>query len=64
MIRNFAQGLLKEFQQELQNKANYIAEGRCRNFDEYKHACGCIQGLTFAVATTKSLLEKVENDDE
>lgn len=64
MIRNFARGLLKELQQEIDDKTTYIAEGRCRSFEEYKHACGCIQGLTFAVATTKSLLEKAEINDE
>jgi len=48
----------------MNNYADDLASGICRNFDEYQKLCGVIQGLSLAERHVMDLLEKVEKLDE
>lgn len=40
------------------------AAGRAINFDEYRHVCGIIRGLTFAETLIKDLAKRMELADD
>jgi len=42
----------------------FLAAGRAINFDEYRHVCGIIRGLTFAESLIKDLAQRMELADE
>ena len=43
---------------------NYLAEGKCETFEEYKRICGEIRGLLIARGYILDLKQKTENSDE
>lgn len=43
---------------------SFLAAGRAINFDEYRHVCGVIRGLTYAESIIKDLANKMELSDE
>jgi hypothetical protein len=48
----------------MNNYADDLAGGMCRNFDEYQKLCGVIQGLATAERYLIDLAEKVEKANE
>jgi hypothetical protein len=64
MIRDFARVLREKLRIDMNNYADDISGGSCRNFEEYQKLCGVIQGLAFAEAHLLALLEKVEESDD
>lgn len=64
MIKEFASVLRKKLRDDMNNYADDLAGGSCRNFEEYQKLCGVIQGLALAESHLLSLLEKVEKSDE
>lgn len=56
--------LLAEFQEEIDGNANALHQGAVKDFAEYKHLCGVIQGLRLAQSIVKALADKLENFDE
>jgi len=46
------------------DNAAFLAAGRADGFDEYRHVCGVIRGLTFAESIIKDLATKMELADE
>lgn len=64
MIKEFASVLRKKLRDDMNNYADDLAGGSCRNFEEYQKLCGVIQGLAFAEAHLLALLEKVEESDD
>jgi hypothetical protein len=56
--------LLAEFQEEIDGNANALRQGAAKDFAEYKHLCGVIQGLSLAQSIVKALADKLENFDE
>ena len=64
MIKEFASVLRKMLRDDMNNYADDLAGGSCRNFEEYQKLCGVIQGLALAESHLLSLLEKVEKSDE
>lgn len=42
----------------------FLAAGRADGFDEYRHVCGVIRGLTFAESIIKDLAQKLELADD
>ena len=64
MIKEFARVLREKIRTDMNNYADDIAGGACRNFDEYQKLCGLIQGLALAERYLLDLAEKVENSDE
>jgi len=64
MIDEFARVLREKIRTDMNNYADDLAGGSCRNFDEYQKLCGVISGLAIAERYILDLLEKVENEDE
>ena len=64
MIQEFARVLREKIRTDMNNYADDVATGSCRNFDEYQKLCGVIQGLAIAERHLLDLAEKVEKSDE
>jgi len=64
MIQDFARVLREQIRKDMNNYADDLAGGICRNFDEYQKLCGVIQGLAQAERYIIDLVQKLENSDE
>jgi hypothetical protein len=64
MIHEFARVLREQIRTDMNNYADDLAGGICRNFDEYQKLCGVIQGLATAERYLIDLAEKVEKANE
>jgi hypothetical protein len=64
MIQEFARVLREQIRTDMNNYADDLAGGMCRNFDEYQKLCGVIQGLATAERYLIDLVEKVEKANE
>ena len=64
MIQDFARVLREYIRKDMNNYADDLAAGVCKNFDEYQKLCGVIQGLAYAESHLMALLKKVETSDE
>tara|TARA_R110000822_G_scaffold296924_1_gene419456 strand:+ start:302 stop:493 length:192 start_codon:yes stop_codon:yes gene_type:complete len=54
----------KKIRTDMNNYADDLAGGACRNFEEYQKLCGTIQGLALAERYLIDLAEKVERADD
>ena len=61
MIQDFANVLRNQIRTDMNNYADDIAGGACRNFEEYQKLCGIISGLALAERYVLDLLKKVED---
>lgn len=61
---NFAQVLRAQIREDIDSYSADVAAGRCKNYDEYQHLTGKIQGLSRAEAYLNALLEKVQKQDD
>ena len=64
MIQDFARVLREQIRTDMNNYADDLAGGSCRNFEEYQKLCGVIQGLAMAERYILDLAKKVEDADE
>ena len=64
MIQDFARVLREKIRKDLNDYADDLANGVCRNFEEYQKLCGIIQGLALAERYLLDLLEKVQKSNE
>ena len=64
MIQDFARVLREQIRTDMNNYADDIAGGACRNFDEYQKLVGVIQGLALAERYILDLAKKVEESNE
>ena len=64
MIQEFARVLREKIRTDMNNYADDLAGGACRNFEEYQKLCGIIQGLALAERYLIDLAQKVEQSDE
>jgi hypothetical protein len=64
MIQDFARVLREKLRTDMNNYADDMAGGSCRNFEDYQKLCGLIQGLAIAERYLIDLAEKVEKSDE
>jgi hypothetical protein len=64
MIQEFARVLREQIRTDMNNYADDIAGGACRNFDEYQKLVGVIQGLALAERYLLDLAKKVEEANE
>ena len=64
MIEKFAEVLRSKIRDDMNNYADDIAGGACRNFEEYKELCGVIRGLAIAERYLLDLAKKVEDSDD
>jgi hypothetical protein len=63
MLQKFASVLREQIRVDMNNYADDIAGGACRNYEEYQKLCGVIQGLATAESYLLALLKKVETDE-
>ena len=64
MIDQFARVLRDKLRTDMNNYADDLAGGVCRNFEEYQKLCGLISGLAIAERYLLDLLKESEEDDE
>ena len=46
------------------DQISFLSGGGAKTFDEYRHVCGVIRGLTHAESIVKDLVQKMEYSDE
>jgi hypothetical protein len=64
MIQDFVRVLREKIRTDMNNYADDLAGGACRNFEEYQKLCGIIQGLALAERYLIDLADKAERADE
>ena len=64
MIQDFAHVLRNQIRTDMNNYADDLAGGACRNFEEYQKLCGIISGLALAERYVLDLLKKVEDSHD
>lgn len=56
--------LIQQTDEKVNDLKNFLADGRCENFEEYKRVCGEIRGLLIARGYTLDLKQNLEIADE
>lgn len=56
--------LVSEMQKLIDSKSNFVINGSCKSFDDYRHVSGEIRGLALAIDIIKDREQKVEGLDE
>ena len=64
MIDQFARVLRDKLRHDMNNYADDLAGGVCRNFEEYQKLCGIISGLALAERYLLDLQKEMEESDE
>jgi hypothetical protein len=64
MIDQFARVLRDKLRHDMNNYADDLAGGVCRNFEEYQKLCGLISGLAIAERYLLDLLKEMDEEDE
>jgi hypothetical protein len=63
-IDSFVRVLREKIREDMNNYADDVATGVCKDFESYKQLCGMIQGLALAERHMLDLSRKAEQDDE
>ena len=58
------QFLASELQKLIESRAQSVAEGSCKTFEEYRNTTGIIRGLALAVDLIKDRVQKLKDSDE
>ena len=56
--------LVSEYDKLRNDQVTFLAGGGAKTFDEYRHVCGVIRGLTYAESIVKDLVQRMESIDE
>jgi hypothetical protein len=56
--------LVTEIDKLRANQNSFLSGGGAKTFDEYRHVCGVIRGLTHAETIVKDLVQRMEQSDE
>ncbi len=56
--------IAKEIDKLRGDQESFLAGGGAKSFDEYRHVCGVIRGLTHAETIVKDLVQRMEQSDE
>lgn len=56
--------LLREIDKLKEAQNTHLAGGGAKTFDEYRHVCGVIRGLTHAETIVKDLVQRMDQSDE
>ena len=56
--------LVQQTDEKVAQLKDFLADGRCENFEEYKRVCGEIRGLLIARGYVLDLKQKLENSYE
>jgi len=54
----------KEIDKLRSDQETHLSGGGAKTFDEYRHVCGVIRGLTHAETIVKDLVQRMEQSDE
>jgi hypothetical protein len=63
MSPEFVKVLREKIRTDMNNYADDLSSGTCKSFDDYKHLCGVIQGLSFAERHLIDLVQIAEKAD-
>tara|TARA_R110000803_G_scaffold115339_3_gene183798 strand:- start:269 stop:466 length:198 start_codon:yes stop_codon:yes gene_type:complete len=55
--------LHKQILESSKDNVDFLADGGAKSFDEYRHVCGVIRGLTQADTLINDLVQRLERDD-
>ena len=55
---------IKEIDKLRDGQVSHLANGGAQSFDEYRHVCGVIRGLTHAESIIKDLVQRSEMSDD
>jgi hypothetical protein len=58
------QFLASELQKLIESRAQSVAEGSCKTFEEYRNTTGIIRGLALAVDLIKDREQTLKDSDE
>lgn len=61
---NALEVIVQQTDEKVGQLKDFLADGRCESFDEYKRVCGEIRGLLIARGYTLDLKHNLENSDE
>ncbi len=64
MIDSVYLALISTMNREITNIQEHLADGSAKSFDEYRHLCGVVKGLTIAIGHVKDLQQINEEEDE
>jgi len=56
--------LAKEIVKQRESYESAVQRGNAKDYAEYKHLCGLIQGLTIAESILNDLVQKLEKSDD
>jgi len=56
--------LLREIDKLKEAQNTHLSGGGAKTFDEYRHVCGVIRGLTHAETIVKDLVQRMDQSDE
>ena len=56
--------IAKEIDKLRGDQQSFLNGGGAKSFDEYRHVCGVIRGLTHAETIVKDLVQRMEQSDE
>lgn len=56
--------IAKEIDKLRGDQQSFLNGGGAKSFDEYRHVCGVIRGLTHAETIVKDLVQRMEKSDE
>jgi hypothetical protein len=54
----------KEINKLRSERIDFIAANRASSFDDYRHVCGVIRGLSLAETILNDLVQKMEKSDD
>ena len=61
---NALEVIVQQTDEKVGQLKDFLADGRCESFDEYKRVCGEIRGLLIARGSVLDLKQNLENSDE
>ena len=56
--------IAKEIDKRRGDQQTFLNGGGAKTFDEYRHVCGVIRGLTHAETFVNDLVQKMETSDD
>ena len=56
--------IVQQTDEKVKDLKEFLADGRCENFEEYKRVCGEIRGLLIARGYALDLKQNLEISDE
>ena len=56
--------LHKQISDSSKDYINFLADEGAKSFDEYRHVCGVIRGLTQADTLINDLVQRLEKNDD